>query len=553
MTCGERGGSRSPAVANPLVADAGEVEGGAERAVELGDGRVGPAPEPVEVVGEAVAEVRLRSDVGGGADVVVPHRQPVGGREVEVGPHEDLVVRVPADDLAEAARYVVAVPGARDVDDALALGEPPEVDARRPVERVAHRRLPPLEVDVGEEEGAVPDEGAAGARPLLPVEEGRDGHVVDAAPDQPLVAAVEVGGAAEAVRAAAGDDVDAAPREAALAHVVGRHHELQLADRVEADRLGVGLAARRPLGGQPEQVVVDGAVDLDVVDGAVDLDVVVAAAPPGDAQEALGVGVAVGLDEERVGAGEVLEAALEGRQGLDDARLDAGRRAGPRRREHAARLGGDVHRLGDGGELQGDGDLGRLAEGNDDAGQRPCAEAAQGYLQVVGTDLRVQQVEPSVGAGERLVPGPGRGMDGDDARAGQHPQLGVANDAAERPGGGVLRPAGGGRSQRRGESERRGNPPRRKTNHLRHLLQRSYGEPYDVTVKGGCRVGKMWCGGEVPTPLDTETCAGMQVARPRGRWMRRAPGTEPEGRRSRGAAEPIAVQSSRSRRSMWRR
>ena len=83
------GGARPPAVANPLDADAGEVEGAAERAVELGGGRVGPAPEPVEVVGEAVAEVRLRADVGGGADVVVPHRQPVGGRQVQVGPHED--------------------------------------------------------------------------------------------------------------------------------------------------------------------------------------------------------------------------------------------------------------------------------------------------------------------------------------------------------------------------------------------------------------------------------------------------------------------------------
>ena len=154
-------------------------------------------------------------------------------------------------------RDVVAVPGARDVDDAPALGEPPEVDARRPVQRVADRRLPPLGVEVGEEEGAVPDERAADARPLLPVEEGRDGHVVDAAADQPLVAAVEVGGAAETVRAAAGDDVDAAAREAALAHVVGRHHELQLADRVEADRLGVGLASRRSRPGQPEQVVVD--------------------------------------------------------------------------------------------------------------------------------------------------------------------------------------------------------------------------------------------------------------------------------------------------------
>ena len=100
----------------------------------------------------------------------------------------------------------------------------------------------------------------------------------------------------------------------------------------------------------------------------------------------------------------------------------------------AARPRGDVHGLGDGGELQGDGDLGRLAEGDDDTGQRLRAEAAQGDLQVVGTDLRVQQVEPPVGPGERLVPGTGGGVDRNHARARQHPQLRVAHDAAERPG-----------------------------------------------------------------------------------------------------------------------
>ena len=81
----ERGGLGPPAVANPLEADPRQVERVAERAVELGDGRVGPVAEQVEVVGEAVAEVRLRPDVGVGAHVVVAHRQAVRGRQVEVG------------------------------------------------------------------------------------------------------------------------------------------------------------------------------------------------------------------------------------------------------------------------------------------------------------------------------------------------------------------------------------------------------------------------------------------------------------------------------------
>ena len=64
-----------------------------------------------------------------------------------------------------------------------------------------------------------------------------------------------------------------------------------VADRIETDRLGVGLAARRPLLRKAEEIVVHGAVDLDVV---------VAAAATGDAEEALGVGVVARLDEERI-------------------------------------------------------------------------------------------------------------------------------------------------------------------------------------------------------------------------------------------------------------
>ena len=55
------------------------------------------------------------------------------------------------------------------------------------------------------------------------------------------------------------------PVEAALPHVVGRDHELQLLDGVEADRLRFGRAARRAGFGDGEHVVVHRAVDLHVV------------------------------------------------------------------------------------------------------------------------------------------------------------------------------------------------------------------------------------------------------------------------------------------------
>ena len=71
-------------------------------------------------------------------------------------------------------------------------------------------------------------------------------------------------------------DVDAAAREATLAHVVRRDDELCFADGVVADRLHAGLAAGRARGRETEQVVVHGAVDLDVV---------VAVVAAGDAQE----------------------------------------------------------------------------------------------------------------------------------------------------------------------------------------------------------------------------------------------------------------------------
>ena len=98
--------------------------------------------------------------------------------------------------------------------------------------------------------------------------------------------------------------VDAAAGEPALPDVVGRHQQLQLFDRVEADRLRFGLAGRRACCRKTEQVVVDGAVDLNAV---------VAIVAAGHRQRAR-LGVDGDRREVRRRAREVLEAARHGRQ-----------------------------------------------------------------------------------------------------------------------------------------------------------------------------------------------------------------------------------------------
>ena len=109
------------------------------------------------------------------------------------------------------------------------------------------------------------DRPADAAAELLMLELARSACGSMPSPTEVLVAAEEIAGAVELVRAALGDRVDAAAGEAALPDVVRRDHELQLLDRVEADRLRFRLAAGRARRRQAEHVVVDGAVDLHVV------------------------------------------------------------------------------------------------------------------------------------------------------------------------------------------------------------------------------------------------------------------------------------------------
>ena len=148
--------------------------------------------------------------------------------------------------------------------------------------------------------------------------------VVGALADPVLVAAEEERGAAERVRAALGDGVDAAAREAALAHVVRRDDQLNLLDRVEADWLRFGSAARRTgRSGQPEQVVVGGAIDLERV---------VAEAGARDRHDRGAVAGAAALRvEQRVDPDDVRDAARDGRQQLFDRVRNVAARARDRR------------------------------------------------------------------------------------------------------------------------------------------------------------------------------------------------------------------------------
>src|SRR6185436_12621622 len=89
------------------------------------------------------------------------------------------------------------------------------------------------------------------------------------------------------VRAGLGNRVDAAARESALTNVVGRDHQLDFLNGVEADRLRAGRAAGHTgAGGETEEVVVHRAVNLNAV---------VALAAPGD-----GCGGRIFVDAHRI-------------------------------------------------------------------------------------------------------------------------------------------------------------------------------------------------------------------------------------------------------------
>ncbi len=187
-------------------------------------------------------------------------------------------------------------------------------------EELARIRAPP-EFAGDEQEGLVADDGTAEReavavlREVVDLERRRVG-VAHLVAHEALVAHVGVGRAFEAVRAALGHDVDAGAGKLALAHVIGSDVDLDLLNRVERDRLRVGLPT--DFAREAEDVVEDRAVDRDVV---------VEVVAPGDRVVEARRGRLRG-EPRKVGHG-----AVERRQRLDLLRRDVRRRAGA--------LGGD--------------------------------------------------------------------------------------------------------------------------------------------------------------------------------------------------------------------
>ena len=346
-------------------------------------------------------------------------------RQVEVGPDEDLVVVRPPDEFVHAARVVV-VAGAQDVDEPLRLGLEPEL-LTATVDREPRGRFAPSQVDIGEVEGSVPDDAPAQAGAELVAREVGDRRARRAVADQRLGASEVVAGSAHLVGAAARDGVDAAAGEHALPDVIGRDDELQFLDGVEADRLALRLAARGTRGREPEDVVVDRAVDLHVV---------IAVVLPRHA-DAVRVGVERNRREVRRHAGKVEQAAADRRQGLDGLARNVGSRAGARRIDDRG-LGGDGDGLRDRRQDELEVHLPLLAERDLDVADLALAEAAQARGHLVGAaDAHVEQVEAAFTVGRGLVDSPRGLVDGLDGDAGQHRALligGQAIDGAGRHG-----------------------------------------------------------------------------------------------------------------------
>src|SRR5262245_24832101 len=187
-------------------------------------------------------------------------------RDVEVAPDEVLVgVGGPAK-LAEriGARIVVV----------LVLEDAQDLVYRRFVSELlaggVHREpgRPQLAGEVGraEEERLVLDDRAAETEAALLVLELRDGAIVGTLANPVLVAAEEERRAAQRIRAALGNGVDAAAGEASLTHVVRRDDQLDFLNCVETDRRGLRRSAGRTgRTGEAEQVVVRRAIDLQPV------------------------------------------------------------------------------------------------------------------------------------------------------------------------------------------------------------------------------------------------------------------------------------------------
>ena len=397
------------------------VEEVPERGVHLSDGGVRLAEEVVEEVGEDERAVAREADHVVGVHVVVADGQ-LALAQVEVAAHEHLVVVRPLDRLVGAARVVVVF-RLQDVQEALHVRIRAE-----PLARAAHRparwRVASAEIDVAEEERLVLHHRTAEAGAELLVAEGRDRAIVHAVADEVLIAEVVVARPLELIAAAARDGVDAAAREAALPHVVRRHHELQLLDRVDAHRLRARRTAGAARVGQAEHVVVGRAVDLEVV---------VARVASRDADRRRRAVVDRCRREMRRQPREVFDRARHRRHLLDRLRADVRGGAGARSCEDRIHFRCDGHLFRHAGDLQLEVHRLLRAERDVDVRNDVIFEACQlrGH-RVRAADPDVEDGEGAIFLRHGAVAGAGRHVDSRDVDARQHAALLVRDQAAQR-------------------------------------------------------------------------------------------------------------------------
>src|SRR4029453_728065 len=111
------GGCGGAGVGNAVIREAELVDGAAERAVQLRDGRVRLVRNPIEVVRHQVQRRGRTADVIQGVEVVVPNGQLVVRPEVEVAADKKLVAVQRTNELFFPAARRVVVAGAQNAQE----------------------------------------------------------------------------------------------------------------------------------------------------------------------------------------------------------------------------------------------------------------------------------------------------------------------------------------------------------------------------------------------------------------------------------------------------
>jgi hypothetical protein len=243
-----------------------------ECAVQLQRNIVGRVGEDLVVAGEIERCLAGRKSGEGvdvsGVRIVVPGAEPVILVDVPVELPEELVA-VQGRGYAPQASGIVPIPN-RLVDETQELIEIGlRLDGRSSVAPLPLksgvkrlRRLFPVDVEIGEEEQLVLDDGPAQA-PHVPVVIKLRERSIREVLGQVFIAVLNGEGALELVGAASRDGVDGPTAEIALSDVVGRHLNVELLNRVDANRRGAGLSAVGALGREAEHVVTHRPVDED--------------------------------------------------------------------------------------------------------------------------------------------------------------------------------------------------------------------------------------------------------------------------------------------------